>query len=51
MLALWFAAEAPIGAFEPTPRYPALQYLESVEEGSNAYKAGLRAGQYISKVS
>ena len=49
--AYFLAADTPIENFKPTPRYPALQYLESVEERGNAYIAGLRSGDYILKVS
>lgn len=47
---LVISAEGPIEKFAASPKYPALQYLESVENGSNAHRVGLRAGHYILKV-
>nr|CAB3266051.1 SH3 and multiple ankyrin repeat domains protein 3-like [Phallusia mammillata] len=44
-------SEGPIEKFAATPEYPALQYLESVENGSNAHRVGLRAGHYILKIN
>ncbi|XP_076819198.1 uncharacterized protein LOC143464965 isoform X4 [Clavelina lepadiformis] len=41
----------PIENFKPSPSHPALQYLESVEEGSNAYQVGLRSGDYILSIN
>ena len=36
--------------FVPSEKMPALQYLDSVEKGSVADKAGLRAGDFILEV-
>lgn len=44
-------AEGHVHEFRPTPKYPGLQYMESVQEGSNAYIAGLRSGDFITTVS
>ena len=46
-----FSADKSIENFSATARHPGLQYLESVEVGSNAYRAGLRGGDFILKVS
>jgi len=37
--------------FQPTPSFPALQYLDSIEKGSNADKAGLKQNDYVLQVS
>jgi len=37
--------------FVSSEKMPALQYLDSVEKGSVADKAGLRAGDFILEVS
>ena len=36
--------------FQPTPEFPALQYLDSVDPGSQAERAGLRGGDFILEV-
>ena len=36
--------------FQPTPEFPALQYLDSVDPGSQAERAGLRGGDFIMEV-
>nr|XP_039254552.1 SH3 and multiple ankyrin repeat domains protein 3-like isoform X1 [Styela clava] len=43
-------SEGPVHEFNPSARYPALQYLESIEEGSNAHNAGLRSGDFIIRI-
>ncbi|XP_037244146.1 LOW QUALITY PROTEIN: SH3 and multiple ankyrin repeat domains protein 1 [Falco rusticolus] len=35
----------------PTPAFPALQYLESVDEGGVAWRAGLRMGDFLIEVN
>ncbi|KAK3535285.1 hypothetical protein QTP70_007440, partial [Hemibagrus guttatus] len=40
-------ADTPIEEFTPTPAFPALQYLESVDEGGVAWQAGLRNGDFL----
>ncbi|GCC19819.1 hypothetical protein chiPu_0021168 [Chiloscyllium punctatum] len=40
-------AQTPIEEFTPTPAFPALQYLESVDEGGVAWRAGLRMGDFL----
>lgn len=37
--------------FQPTPSFPALQFLDSIEKGSNAEKAGLKQNDYVLEVS
>jgi hypothetical protein len=37
--------------FQPTPSFPALQFLDSIEKGSNADKAGLKQHDYVLEVS
>lgn len=44
------AADTPIEEFTPTPAFPALQYLESVDEGGVAWQAGLRTGDFLIEV-
>ena len=44
------AAETPIEEFAPTPAFPALQYLESVDQGGVAWRAGLRTGDFLIEV-
>ncbi|XP_056454783.1 SH3 and multiple ankyrin repeat domains protein 2-like [Gadus chalcogrammus] len=44
-------ADTPIEEFSPTPAFPALQYLESVDEGGVAWLAGLRTGDFLIKVN
>lgn len=44
------AAETPIEEFTPTPAFPALQYLESVDVEGVAWKAGLRTGDFLIEV-
>ena len=36
--------------FQPTPSFPALQFLDSIEKGSNADKAGLKQNDYVLEV-
>lgn len=36
--------------FEPTPEIPALQFLENVDKGSNAEKAGLKPFDFVIEV-
>lgn len=50
-LSLCFAAETPIEEFTPTPAFPALQYLESVDVEGVAWRAGLRTGDFLIEVS
>lgn len=45
-----FLAQTPIEEFTPTPAFPALQYLESVDEGGVAWRAGLRMGDFLIEV-
>lgn len=44
-------AETPIEEFAPTPAFPALQYLESVDQGGVAWRAGLRTGDFLIEVT
>lgn len=44
------AAETPIEEFTPTPAFPALQYLESVDVEGVAWRAGLRTGDFLIEV-
>uniref|UniRef100_A0A667HFG7 SH3 and multiple ankyrin repeat domains 2 n=1 Tax=Lynx canadensis TaxID=61383 RepID=A0A667HFG7_LYNCA len=44
-------ADTPIEEFTPTPAFPALQYLESVDEGGVAWRAGLRTGDFLIEVN
>ena len=37
--------------FRPTAEFPALQYLDSIDPGSAADRAGLKAGDFILEVS
>ncbi|CAL8405057.1 unnamed protein product [Boreogadus saida] len=43
-------ADTPIEEFTPTPAFPALQYLESVDEGGVAWQAGLRTGDFLIEI-
>ncbi|KAG8438300.1 hypothetical protein GDO86_008833 [Hymenochirus boettgeri] len=43
-------ADTPIEEFNPTPAFPALQYLESVDEDGVAWQAGLRTGDFLIEV-
>uniref|UniRef100_A0A3B4YC54 SH3 and multiple ankyrin repeat domains 1 n=1 Tax=Seriola lalandi dorsalis TaxID=1841481 RepID=A0A3B4YC54_SERLL len=45
------SAQTPIEEFTPTPAFPALQYLESVDEGGVAWRAGLRMGDFLIEVN
>uniref|UniRef100_A0A4W5M6I4 SH3 and multiple ankyrin repeat domains 3 n=1 Tax=Hucho hucho TaxID=62062 RepID=A0A4W5M6I4_9TELE len=45
-----FPAETPIEEFTPTPAFPALQYLESVDVEGVAWRAGLRTGDFLIEV-
>lgn len=49
-LSLTPTADTPIEEFTPTPAFPALQYLESVDEGGVAWQAGLRTGDFLIEV-
>ncbi|XP_058476326.1 SH3 and multiple ankyrin repeat domains protein 1-like isoform X2 [Solea solea] len=44
-------AQTPIEEFTPTPAFPALQYLESVDEGGVAWRVGLRMGDFLIEVN
>ncbi|XP_051818475.1 SH3 and multiple ankyrin repeat domains protein 3 isoform X3 [Antechinus flavipes] len=44
-------AETPIEEFTPTPAFPALQYLESVDYEGVAWRAGLRTGDFLIEVN
>ncbi|XP_041445355.1 SH3 and multiple ankyrin repeat domains protein 2 isoform X12 [Xenopus laevis] len=44
-------ADTPIEEFNPTPAFPALQYLESVDEDGVAWQAGLRTGDFLTEVN
>ncbi|XP_031438337.1 SH3 and multiple ankyrin repeat domains protein 3 isoform X2 [Clupea harengus] len=44
-------AETPIEEFAPTPAFPALQYLESVDLEGIAWRAGLRTGDFLIEVN
>uniref|UniRef100_A0A3P9HGH0 SH3 and multiple ankyrin repeat domains 2a n=1 Tax=Oryzias latipes TaxID=8090 RepID=A0A3P9HGH0_ORYLA len=44
-------ADTPIEEFTPTSAFPALQYLESVDEGGVAWQAGLRTGDFLIEVN
>ncbi|XP_040927272.1 SH3 and multiple ankyrin repeat domains protein 3 isoform X3 [Betta splendens] len=44
-------AETPIEEFTPTPAFPALQYLESVDVEGVAWWAGLRTGDFLIEVN
>jgi len=37
--------------FQPSPSFPALQFLDSIEKGSNADKAGLKQNDYVLQVN
>ena len=37
--------------FHPTPEFPALQYLDNVDPGSRADRAGLKPGDFILEVN
>ena len=37
--------------FTPTPDFPALQYLDRVDKGSMADRAGLKPGDFLLEVS
>ncbi|CAF0795806.1 unnamed protein product [Didymodactylos carnosus] len=37
--------------FNPTPSHPALQFLDIIEEGSNADKAGLKQNDYVLEIN
>lgn len=43
-------AETPIEEFTPTPAFPALQYLESVDVEGVAWRATLRTGDFLIEV-
>lgn len=36
--------------FQPSPSFPALQFLDIIEKGSNAEKAGLKQNDYVLQV-
>ncbi|KAM8861947.1 SH3 and multiple ankyrin repeat domains protein 3 isoform 2-T4 [Synchiropus picturatus] len=44
-------AETPIEEFTPTPAFPALQYLESVDVEGVAWRSGLRTGDFLIEVN
>ncbi|KAM8938855.1 SH3 and multiple ankyrin repeat domains protein 2 isoform 3-T3 [Pelodytes ibericus] len=44
-------ADTPIEEFNPTPAFPALQYLESVDADGVAWQAGLRTGDFLIEVN
>ncbi|TRY95469.1 hypothetical protein DNTS_000441 [Danionella cerebrum] len=44
-------ADTPIEEFVPTAAFPALQYLESVDEGGAAWRTGLRSGDFLTEVN
>ncbi|XP_053576529.1 SH3 and multiple ankyrin repeat domains protein 2 isoform X2 [Bombina bombina] len=44
-------ADTPIEEFNPTAAFPALQYLESVDEDGVAWQAGLRTGDFLIEVN
>ncbi|XP_056333975.1 SH3 and multiple ankyrin repeat domains protein 2 [Danio aesculapii] len=44
-------ADTPIEEFIPTAAFPALQYLESVDEGGVAWLMGLRTGDFLTEVN
>uniref|UniRef100_A0A671LFW9 PDZ domain-containing protein n=1 Tax=Sinocyclocheilus anshuiensis TaxID=1608454 RepID=A0A671LFW9_9TELE len=44
-------AQTPVEEFSPTPAFPALQYLESVDEGGVAWRSGLRMGDFLIEVN
>uniref|UniRef100_A0A670ZV11 SH3 and multiple ankyrin repeat domains 3 n=1 Tax=Pseudonaja textilis TaxID=8673 RepID=A0A670ZV11_PSETE len=48
---LFLSAETPIEEFTPTPAFPALQYLESVDVEGVAWRAGLRTGDFLIEVN
>ena len=37
--------------FHPTPSFPALQFLDTIEKGSNADRAGLKQNDYVLEVT
>ncbi|CAF0957509.1 unnamed protein product [Adineta steineri] len=37
--------------FQPSPSFPALQFLDSIEKGSNADKAGLKQNDYVLEIN
>lgn len=44
-------ATSPLMELTPSARYPALQYLDDVDQGGVADLAGLRKGDYLIQVS
>ena len=50
MSVCFLSAETPIEEFTPTPAFPALQYLESVDVEGVAWRAGLRTGDFLIEV-
>ncbi|CAM9461282.1 unnamed protein product [Lampetra fluviatilis] len=44
-------ADVPIEEFTPTPAFPALQYLEAVDDGGVAAQAGLKTGDFLIEVN
>uniref|UniRef100_A0A8C4NCB5 SH3 and multiple ankyrin repeat domains protein 2 n=1 Tax=Eptatretus burgeri TaxID=7764 RepID=A0A8C4NCB5_EPTBU len=48
---VYLTANVPIEEFSPSPAFPALQYLESVDEGGVASQAGLRVGDFLIEVN
>ncbi|BFZ25284.1 hypothetical protein BsWGS_28323 [Bradybaena similaris] len=45
------STSAGFGDFTPTAEFPALQYLDSVDPGSQADRAGLRSGDFIIEIN
>jgi len=43
--------DGPIAEFTPSPAFPAVQYLESVDPNGPAYEAGLRDGDFIIEIN
>ncbi|CAG5113931.1 Oidioi.mRNA.OKI2018_I69.chr2.g8021.t1.cds [Oikopleura dioica] len=43
--------DGPIAEFTPSPAFPAVQYLESVDPKGPAYEAGLRDGDFIIEIN
>ncbi|XP_058607369.1 SH3 and multiple ankyrin repeat domains protein 2 isoform X3 [Onychostoma macrolepis] len=51
MQRLLYFTDTPIEEFIPTPAFPALQYMESVDEGGVAWQMGLRTGDFLIEVN
>lgn len=50
-LALSFSPTVVGTSFQPSPSFPALQFLDTIEKGSNAEKAGLKQHDYVLEVT